>query len=302
MSSLSVDAEKCNKCGMCIEECPGDLIKIIGEDALPSWVRGAEIACLNCGHCVALCPTGALQLSSIPLLKCPPVAEELQATPEQLEQFLKSRRSIRAYKEESVDREKLVKLIDIARYAPSGHNGQPVQWLIIEKRDKVRELAQVTIDWLRELIQKEPEIAKSLQAKALVKRWDSRQDAITRGAPHLIFAHARKELGYLNDFNIALTYLREKRFGEAIDLYGILLEWDRGTGNRLGEAIVLNQMGWIYAGFLKKPKKAYSMYSDARDIFTELGKTEHIKVVEKNIDSLLKQVSQPPPQHPYQSE
>ncbi|MFC1923903.1 4Fe-4S binding protein [Chloroflexota bacterium] len=26
MASLLIDAEKCNKCGICIEECPGDLI------------------------------------------------------------------------------------------------------------------------------------------------------------------------------------------------------------------------------------------------------------------------------------
>jgi tetratricopeptide (TPR) repeat protein len=95
--------------------------------------------------------------------------------------------------------------------------------------------------------------------------------------------------------NLALTYLREKRFQEAIKQYDVLLEWDRTTGNRLGAAIVLNQMGWVYASFLKNPYKAYNMYSDARNIFTELGKLEHIKVVEKNIDMLLKQVSQPKP-------
>jgi len=93
--------------------------------------------------------------------------------------------------------------------------------------------------------------------------------------------------------NLALTYLRETRFQETIQQYEVLLEWDRETGNRLGEAIVLNQMGWIYASFLKNPKKAYAMYSDARDIFRELGKSEHIKIVEKNIDTLLKQISQP---------
>jgi len=207
MVSLSIDAGKCNKCGMCIEECPGGLLRLVGEDAIPSWVRGAELACLNCGHCVALCPTGALELSSMPVTKCISITKELQATSVQLEQFLKSRRSIRAYKEEPVDREKLVKMIDIARYAPSGHNMQPVQWLIIEKREKVKELAQVTIDWLRELIQKEPEFARILQAKALVRRWDSGYDVITRGAPHLIFTHAQKELGSLGDFHIAMTYL-----------------------------------------------------------------------------------------------
>jgi tetratricopeptide (TPR) repeat protein len=91
--------------------------------------------------------------------------------------------------------------------------------------------------------------------------------------------------------NLALTYLREKRFQDSVDRYAVLLEWDRESGNRLGEGIVLNQMGWIYASFLKKPKKAYALYADARDIFKELGKSEHLIIVEKNIDALLKQVS-----------
>jgi tetratricopeptide (TPR) repeat protein len=105
--------------------------------------------------------------------------------------------------------------------------------------------------------------------------------------------------------NMALSYLRERRIKAALDQYGVLLEWDRGTGNRLGEAIVLNQMGWLYAGFLNNPKKAYAMYADARDIFTELGKIEHLKVVEANIATLLNQVSRPSlraPAHPDQSE
>jgi len=207
MASLLIDAEKCNKCGICIEECPGDLIQIVKEEILPSWVRGAESACLNCGHCVAVCPTGALELSSMALSDCIPVMKELYTAPEQLEQFLKSRRSTRAYKKEPVEHNKLVKLIDIARYAPSGHNGQPVQWLVIEKRETVRELAEMTIDWLRELIQENPPVARMLQAKALVRRWDSGRDVITRGAPHLIFAHAPTELNPLGDCHIALTYL-----------------------------------------------------------------------------------------------
>lgn len=65
----------------------------------------------------------------------------------------------------------------------------------------------MTIDWLRELVQKNPELARMLQAKTLVRRWDSGRDVITRGAPHLIFAYAQKELNPVGDCHIALTYL-----------------------------------------------------------------------------------------------
>lgn len=207
MANLMIDAEKCNKCGMCTEACPGYLIRIAGEEALPSWVKGAEYACLTCGHCVAICPTGALELSSIPVASCVAINRELQPAPEQLEHFLKSRRSVRAYKEEPVEKEKLLKLIDIARYAPSGHNAQPVHWLIIEEREKVKQLAQLSIDWLRGLINTNPDLAGMLQAEVLARTWDYGIDIITRGAPHLIFAHAQKDSVPMGDCTIALTYL-----------------------------------------------------------------------------------------------
>ena len=207
MASLLIDEEKCNKCEICTEECPANLIKVFEEGALPSWVRGAEGACLNCGHCVAVCPTGALELTTMPLSGCVPFVKELEASSVQLEQFLKSRRVIRAYREQSVEHEKLVKLLDIARYAPSGHNDQPVEWLVIEDREKVRQLAQMTVDWLGELPEKNPELARRFVVKAITKAWDSGIDKITRGAPHLIIAHTGKDSIRTNDCYIALTYL-----------------------------------------------------------------------------------------------
>ncbi|MFC1925924.1 nitroreductase family protein [Chloroflexota bacterium] len=207
MNSLLIDAEKCNRCGICTEECPAYLVRLTDKEALPSWVRGAESWCLNCGHCVAICPTGALELSSMPVAGCIPIVKELQPSPEQVEQLLKSRRVIRAYREEPVEREKLAKLLDIARYAPSGHNAQPVNWLVIENREKVKELAQLVVDWLRDLAQQDAGFARMLQAKALVKAWESGSDRITRVAPHLIITHAREDTIVHGDCHIALAYL-----------------------------------------------------------------------------------------------
>jgi nitroreductase len=120
---------------------------------------------------------------------------------------MKTRRSIRVCKEIPVEHEKLAKILDIARYAPSGHNQQPVQWLVIEKREDVKKLAQMTIDWLRTLPQANPEFAQMLQAEALCMGWDFGIDVITRGAPHLVFAHVAKESDPLGDCHIAMAHL-----------------------------------------------------------------------------------------------
>jgi nitroreductase len=42
--------------------------------------------------------------------------------PEYVEHYMRVRRSIRAYKDEAVERDVLAKLIDIARFAPTGSN------------------------------------------------------------------------------------------------------------------------------------------------------------------------------------
>jgi len=46
-------------------------------------------------------------------------------------QIFRYRRSIRNYKTKAVEKEKIEKLIDMASYAPSGHNMQPVNWQIM---------------------------------------------------------------------------------------------------------------------------------------------------------------------------
>lgn len=209
MASLLIDSEKCTKCGICVAECPMCIIGITGEASAPSWVDGAEALCINCGHCVAICPPGALELSTMPVRECVPIMKDLETSPEQLEQLLKSRRSIRVFKEKTVEHEKLAKLIDIARYAPSGHNAQPLQWLIVKQRDTVKQAAQMTVDYFKDIIQKNPTFATVLPGvfEAVFANWDSGIDVITRGAPHLVIAHADKSSLPTGDADRALTYL-----------------------------------------------------------------------------------------------
>ncbi|MCX7347580.1 MAG: ATP-binding protein, partial [Alphaproteobacteria bacterium] len=56
--------------------------------------------------------------------------KDLQISEEQAVQFLRSRRSVRFFKKQPVEKEKLQRLIEIARYAPSGGNLQLVEQLV----------------------------------------------------------------------------------------------------------------------------------------------------------------------------
>jgi len=208
MSLFAIDHERCKKDGMCVAECPMSIIEMKEADSTPTPTKEAEALCIECGHCVAVCPHGALSLKSMPAEACPPVKKEWLLDAQQAEHFLRYRRSIRIYKDEPVDRGIIQKLIDVARFAPSGHNAQPVHWLVIYDSDEVQRLAGLCVDWMRFTIQEQPAFAKMLHMDRVVRRWEEGFDPICRRAPHVIVAHAeKKNRAAPVACTIALTYL-----------------------------------------------------------------------------------------------
>jgi len=206
MSLFVVDQEKCKRDGICATECPVSILTMNDHD--PEPVEGAEQRCLNCGHCVAVCPHGAISLQTMPSERCQPLRDDWRLTPEQVEQFLKGRRSIRTYKDQPVEREVLTHMIDMARFAPSGHNGQPVSWLVIHDKNEVKRLAGVVIDWMRSQVEAKTPFARAFSMKGLVAAWETGYDPICRSAPHLIITHAPKNNKIASlSCSIALTYL-----------------------------------------------------------------------------------------------
>jgi nitroreductase len=144
----------------------------------------------------------------MPVEKCPPVRPEWHLSPEQAEHFLRSRRSIRVYRDALVDPGRLERLIRTASHAPSGHNGQPVRWLVISGREKVPAIGAHVAAWMRGILEAKPEIGRSMMLDRLVDRWDAGLDPICRHAPHLVVAHAPKaDLTAASACTLALAYL-----------------------------------------------------------------------------------------------
>lgn len=197
---LNLNRELCNKDGICVAECPRRIL-LLGEDGFPTTIPGAEMLCAQCGHCVAVCPTAAMALTApLPIAPddCPPVQPELAVNTAQVRHLLKTRRSIRAFKKQPVEREHIQELLDTARFAPTASNVQPLEWVVVHDTQKVHEIGALIVEFMRE----------SGQFSALVTQWDKGVDMIMRGAPHLLVAHAPTQ-GFRPDLDgaIATTYV-----------------------------------------------------------------------------------------------
>ncbi len=192
MSLFTVDDTRCTRCGACVDECPARIIALADRRSLPEIVPGGSELCIACGHCVAVCPHGALSLAAMPIETCPIITERID-DPARVEWFLRARRSIRSYRKRPVDRQTIERLIDIARHAPSGHNAQPLEWLVVHTEGETHRLAGLVIEWMRIVLRDFPEQAKAVHMDLVIAGWEMGIDAVLRGAPHLVLCHAPKD-------------------------------------------------------------------------------------------------------------
>ena len=207
MVLFNINPETCNQDGICAAVCPAGIIAM-KEGSYPEPIAEAQEICIRCGHCVAVCPTASLSHTDIPVESCTSIEKKLKIDHDQSVQFLRSRRSIRRYKDKPVAQSDLKQLIDIARYAPSGHNSQPVDWLVLGDKAELKRLAGIVVDWMHWMLSNNREIALSIHMDRAVARWDSGYDVILRDAPAVIVANAHKENRVAPAAcAIALTYL-----------------------------------------------------------------------------------------------
>jgi len=199
MDLITVNQEECTKCGICIKECPR-LVLSMGKNG-PETV--APLACSACGHCVAICPTAAIDNSKTPLAHQLDSTGFPKLTAKEAEHFLRSRRSIRCYKKHSVPREDLLKLVDLARLAPTGSNMQGVSYVIVDDEKTLEEATEIVITWL----ENDALLCERFGYYIKAYRQDG-TDTILRGAPNLILATAATDFSRGRENSIfSLAYL-----------------------------------------------------------------------------------------------
>ena len=163
--------------------------------------------------CAATASPSALTAPSAtkpcPSKTLPPIKKELAISEAQAVQFLRSRRSIRFYTEKPVERETIQRLIEVARYAPTGGNSQLVEWVAISGSARIHEISAAAVRCLREMLDKDPSIAVAAPyLPTTLANFDAGYDSILRNAPALLIASAPKEASNgMVDLTMALSYL-----------------------------------------------------------------------------------------------
>ncbi len=203
MSLINFNDEKCEGCGLCVKDCSNDVLFQEG-NGLPEVTSVDN--CIDCGHCIAICLNHAIVHSRLSDKNCVPVNFN-GITANKMENFLLSRRSIRSYQRQPVEKGVLERLIRVANMAPTSKNCQERGFIVVSDSGKIEEIKAALLKnnrkvmfWLKvatgrifsKLIDKESVIAlkKLLQGFRInTAKAERGEDSIFHEAPCLIFIY-----------------------------------------------------------------------------------------------------------------
>ncbi len=206
MPNIRIDPDRCKHCNACVEECPATVFASEKKGTVPGVVRAEH--CIVCGHCGALCMPGAIEHSDFPPGTVSPINKEILPGPDALMELLRARRSARVFKKKPVSKKSLERIIEAARLAPTAHNDQGTQYIVVQDSAELKQIVDMTAAFLgqtaktlRNPIKRtlfgllDPNSVKS--AWSMVDSFESvaraaldGNDMVLRGAPCVLFFHA----------------------------------------------------------------------------------------------------------------
>lgn len=142
---MIVDRDKCIGCTLCKQDCFVSDIEIIDGK---SQIKNET--CIKCGHCIAICPVKAISSDDEEEYSMDDVIEydkeNFDIDPENLMNFMKFRRSVRLFKNQDIEEEKIQKIIQTGVFTQTASNSQDVSYVIV--KDKIQEIRKMVLETL----------------------------------------------------------------------------------------------------------------------------------------------------------
>ncbi|MCU0849342.1 MAG: nitroreductase family protein [Spirochaetes bacterium] len=151
-ADVRIDRDRCNACGLCLTVCKGMPLYRDGDGIGIDQSR--IFGCIGCGQCMAVCPRECIYVTGRSLAPgdmVPMPPKERRAGYDQLRNLMISRRSVRDFRDDAVDRGLTEKIIAAASTSPMGLPPSDVEVLVLEGRDSVREFAGCAVDFMRKI-------------------------------------------------------------------------------------------------------------------------------------------------------
>jgi nitroreductase/NAD-dependent dihydropyrimidine dehydrogenase PreA subunit len=240
MYTITIDRNKCKKDGICASVCPKGIFVQRQKLTIPEVVD--EEGCIACGQCVAICPQGAICHSDFPATTIQAIQFEQMPTSEQVITLLKTRRSIRAFRDKPLAKDTIETIIDGARFAPSGHNSQSTEFLVVQDRAVLNKLSALVIEYLKFEIKRfsnpffrtlalladrekaESGLHEIPGFKQMIQMFESGADPILNGAPVLLAFHAHRTDGFA-DVNAQLALQNASLVAHALGIGHFYTGW-----------------------------------------------------------------------------
>jgi ferredoxin len=185
-----VDRAACDHCGLCVNDCPVRIIEL-DEFGFPAVSAEREAQCIGCEHCLAICPTGAVTVQGVRPENSKCVTADGLPTFEQMDRLVRSRRSVRQYRQDNVDPNLIARLLDALGHAPTGGNVRQLRFTLIENRDTLTKLRTQMHEAIVTAADRGLLPPRALFLAETVKCWrNERRDHLFRGAPHLLVVSA----------------------------------------------------------------------------------------------------------------
>ncbi len=281
MPNITIDKDICKKDGFCAKACTRTVFQQNEKHTIPK-IDNLHM-CYGCGECVAICPHGAISHSNYPKGTVTQIVPENIPSYEQVMELIRSRRSHRLFKKKTVEKDVIEQVLEAARFAPSGHNEQSTEFIVVQDQKTIREITVLTAGYLEKLVghfsnpigrtitkfilgrRGSSYVAKMVpELKGLLESFNNGTDWVLREPPVLILFCADNAAGSFMRINATLAVQNATLAAEAYGLgsfYTGFLVLAAEYDDKLNKLLDLPETHQIYGGIaMGYPKLKYKSW------------------------------------------